>query len=53
MASIAGPVEAFFDAGIRVLVDDGQLREARLDLLADLRACIADVVDPSYLSDRI
>jgi glycyl-tRNA synthetase beta chain len=48
-AALKGPVDAFFDS-VMVMVDDHELRQNRLALLADLRAEMNRVADLSKLA---
>jgi len=48
MASLRGPVDAFFD-GVKVNDDNPKLRENRLNLLASLRAALHQVADFSKI----
>jgi len=48
MAALRGPVDAFFEA-VKVNVDDKQVRENRLNLLASLRATLHQVADFSKI----
>jgi glycyl-tRNA synthetase beta chain len=48
MASLRVPVDAFFE-GVKVNVDDKQIRENRLNLLASLRATLHQVADFSKI----
>src|SRR5207244_1963866 len=51
IAAIQPPLAAFFDQ-VRVVVDDLDLKEARLSLLAELRDRIRAVGDISFLAPK-
>jgi glycyl-tRNA synthetase beta chain len=51
LASLRGPIDAFFDkeSGVMVNDDDPAKRAARLDLLAQFRAAVHNVADFSRI----
>jgi glycyl-tRNA synthetase beta chain len=51
IASIQPLITRFFDE-VRVVVEDGQLKNARLSLLTDFRDAVARFGDPSVLAQR-